>query len=372
MAERIPAEAFPPGDYIKEELEERGWSQADLAEILGVNESVVSALINGKKAITPELAKGLSAAFETSAQVWMNLESSYRLFLAKSTDDVIGRKARLYDIAPVKELIKRGWIEKSENISVLEKRVNEFLSEVVPHAARKSTSYGAMNPAQRAWLCRAKRLARLVKVDKFSEESLEEAFDALRGLLGTPEDILKVPAVLAKAGIHLVVLEHLPQTRIDGACLWLEDGSPVIAISLRYDRLDYFWHTLLHEMAHVKHRDGADGEPPIDEDLVGDKAKEAETKPECEKKADMFACEFSVTEHQLTDFIARVKPFFSRQKIVGFANRLHVHPAIVVGQLQHRGLLPYSHSREMLVRVRDLVTQAALTDGWGHSVQARR
>src|SRR5206468_4146612 len=105
-----------------------------------------------KKTISPELAKALGAAFETSAQVWMNLESSYRLFQTQSTnDDVVARKARLYERAPVKELIKRQWIEPSENIAVLEKRVSAFMEEI-PHAARKSTAYGDVTPAQQAWL----------------------------------------------------------------------------------------------------------------------------------------------------------------------------------------------------------------------------
>ena len=90
MPERTVAEVFPPGEFIKEEIEARGWSQSDLAEILGVNDSVVSALINGKKSVTPDLAKALGAAFETSAQLWMNLESSYRLFHAENTDALLG------------------------------------------------------------------------------------------------------------------------------------------------------------------------------------------------------------------------------------------------------------------------------------------
>src|SRR5205814_7400040 len=132
--------------------------------------------------------------------------------------------------------------------------------------------------------------------------------------------------------------------------------------------LDWFWHTVLHELAHVNFRDGLKDMVSLDVDLVGDKAQPRKDKPDDEQRADQFACEFSIKDADLDDFIARVRPFFSRQKITGFAHRLRVHPAIVVGQLQHRGLLPYSHSREMLVRVRDLVTEASLTDGWGHTV----
>ena len=139
MPERTVAEVFPPGEFIKEEIEARGWSQSDLAEILGVNDSVVSALINGKKSVTPDLAKALGAAFETSAQLWMNRESSYRLFHAENTDDVVARKARLYERAPVKELIKRQWIEPSDNITVLEKEGRHLLGGITACSTKIDT-----------------------------------------------------------------------------------------------------------------------------------------------------------------------------------------------------------------------------------------
>jgi len=78
VMERTPAEVFPPGEFIREEIEARGWSQVELAEILGWPPRLVSELIAGKRAITPETAKGLGEAFSTGAQFWMNLESSYR------------------------------------------------------------------------------------------------------------------------------------------------------------------------------------------------------------------------------------------------------------------------------------------------------
>src|SRR5262245_28749675 len=78
MSERIPAEVFPPGEFIKEELEAREWTQADLAEILGRPPRLVSEIINGKRAISPETAKGLGEAFGTGAQFWMNLEGALK------------------------------------------------------------------------------------------------------------------------------------------------------------------------------------------------------------------------------------------------------------------------------------------------------
>ena len=71
MAITRPAEAFPPGEFLREELEERNWTQADLAEIMGRPLVLVNEIISGKRSITPETAIGLAAAFGTSAELWM-------------------------------------------------------------------------------------------------------------------------------------------------------------------------------------------------------------------------------------------------------------------------------------------------------------
>ena len=83
-AEHMPAEVFPPGEYIKDEIEERGWTQEELAEILGSPVQLVNEIIAGKRSITVETAKGLSTVFGTSAQFWMNLESMYRSSQART------------------------------------------------------------------------------------------------------------------------------------------------------------------------------------------------------------------------------------------------------------------------------------------------
>ena len=84
---------FPPGEFIKDELEARGWSQSDLADILDRSQKLVSEIVSGKRAITPETAAVLGEAFGTGAQVWLNLESAYRLSLTRGSDGRVTRKA---------------------------------------------------------------------------------------------------------------------------------------------------------------------------------------------------------------------------------------------------------------------------------------
>src|SRR4051794_5318105 len=181
MSGRIPAEVFPPGEFIRDEMEARSWTQGDLAEILGRPPKAVNEILSGKRAITPETARGLGEAFGTDPQFWMNLEGAYRLSLADRPDEGVSRRARLYELAPIKDMIKRGWIEPSENVEDLEREVLRFYDldsiDSPPSllaAARKSTSYTQTTSSQRAWLYRAKQLAETLIVPEFDLSRLAE------------------------------------------------------------------------------------------------------------------------------------------------------------------------------------------------------
>lgn len=372
---RNVAEAFPPGEFIREELEARGWTQEVLAEIMGRQSSIISGLVNAKRAVSPEIASDLAAAFGTTAQFWMNLETAYQLFTESRADETVKRKARLYAKAPIKEMIKRGWIESSKSLNVLEDSILKFLEissldeePKLSYATKKSTS--TANPSQIAWACRAKKIAKGIQAARFSRKSFAEALARLKELRANPEDVRHVPRVLAEGGVRFLLIESLPKGKIDGACFWLDEHSPVIAISMRYDRLDHFWYIAMHECGHVDKRDALGGQPVLDVNLVGDQAIPFEDKSEMDKQADRFAESFLVEQQQMDNFIARVRPLYSKQKIKNFSARIGVNPAIVLGQLQHRQEISWSHSREMLVKVRDILIPSALTDGWGQTLPA--
>src|SRR5436190_9330889 len=109
MLNRVPAEVFPPGEFIREELEARNWTQGDLAQIMGRPDRLISELITGKKQITPETARGLAQAFgDNDPLYWMNLDSAYRLSKSAPGDDAVTRRAKLYSRFPVREITKRG------------------------------------------------------------------------------------------------------------------------------------------------------------------------------------------------------------------------------------------------------------------------
>src|SRR5579863_4597267 len=227
LKKRVPAEVFPPGEFIREELDTRGWTQEDLAQIMGRPLRLVNELCNAKKQITPDTARGLAEAFGTDPLYWMNLDSAFRLSNSAPADSAVTRRADLYGRFPVREMIKRGWVEPSQSLDVVEHRVKQFfgiasITETPRFAhAAKASSYDQRTAIQWAWLFRAKQLAELVDVAIYDDLKLRAALPALRALLVAPQEIRQIPTILAKTGVRFVIVEFLPGAKIDGAAFWL-------------------------------------------------------------------------------------------------------------------------------------------------------
>ena len=269
MERFISAEPFPPGEFIQEEMEARGWGQEDLAQILSISRRQVANLLSGDSALTPDVAISLGQAFKQAPATWMNLQVTYELALAAKKERDTARRAAVFDKVPVRELKKRCWLPDVDDTDELESAVCKFLQiesiEQEPRlaiAARKSTNYGYENSAQVAWYMRARSLAERVPASAYHESNLESQLVDLRKLSGSPEDARRVPKLLGDMGIRLVLLQHLAKTKVEGVAFWLDDTSPAIALSLRYDRIDNFWFNLFHELVHIKHRHAS----PVDTD----------------------------------------------------------------------------------------------------------
>jgi len=366
------AEVRSPGDFIREELQSREWTQADLARVLNRPLPTVNRILQGKHAILPEMAIALGIAFETGPEIWMARESAYRLSLAQCDEADLQRRARLYGLVPVNEIQKRAWIKQTGDLDDLEREVLSFLEidsldqePVALGPMRKTDAMAQLSPIQRAWCYRVRHLAKLIPATAFDESRLGECEAAIRKLLAYPQEAAKLPALLASFGIRFVIVEPLGGSKVDGVALWLDENSPVIGVSARYDRIDAFWFTVCHEFRHVKHRDVAS----FDCDQDDGQGIELSVKSSTEQRADAESAAMLIDPAEMQSFIRRVGPLYSKQQIIQFAHRIKVHPGIIVGQLQHRHEIGFRTNREMLSKIRDAVVTTALTDGWGNTVQ---
>lgn len=358
-----------PGEYIRTELKERGWTQSDLASVLDRPLPTVNRILNGKHAVLPDMAIALATAFGDSAEEWMARESRYRLSLANHGAEDVEHRARLYKLAPVKEMEKRQWIRTTETSDSLESELMNFFGvesldeepQIVATMRRSGEDQSPLTASQRAWCFRVRQLGALLLAGEYKEDRLPNCVRALRKIAAFPQEIHKVPQTLARFGIRLVVVEPLSGSKVDGVTLW-HDGNPVIGLSVRYDRVDNFWFTLFHELSHVRHRD----QPHLD---VYDRSEQLlEVKSPAERRADAESAESLVAKSELDSFVLRVGPRYSKDRIIKFAHRIKMHPGVIVGQLQNRGEIGWQANKEMLVKVRHIIAPSATTDGWGNTI----
>ncbi|PLZ93728.1 addiction module antidote protein, HigA family, partial [Fischerella thermalis CCMEE 5196] len=260
MSQKLtPARVPTPGKILSRELEARGWTQKDLAEIMGRPVQTINEIIRGSKQITPETAIELSQALGTCPEFWTNLEAKYRLHLVgkEKKEQDIARKSRLYTIAPISELIKKGWIQATDSIDELEQQVCNYLGisslNETPQLAVnfRCSEYREPEEISRiAWVKRVEYRAKQQTVANFDRKQLEAAIPEIVAFTEQVESIVQIPQLLADLGVHFVIVPHLKKTYLDGAAHYLND-KPIIALTLRYDRIDSFWFTLMHELAHI-------------------------------------------------------------------------------------------------------------------------
>ncbi|MBH0027292.1 ImmA/IrrE family metallo-endopeptidase [Pseudoalteromonas sp. SWN29] len=207
----------------------------------------------------------------------------------------------------------------------------KFFREV--HSNRKSEAlYRKRDDANSAlaiyWLSRVKELAafyasynNVVKFEGINKDSLKEVAQ----LSSDVRNLNILEDYFAERGIILVTEPSLPGLKLDGAVFILSSGQAVVSLSLRYKRLDNFWFTLMHELAHLcLHVDKLVS--PIIEDL------DSEAKSIIELEADKLA---------LNSFVPRniwrncpPKYNFSEESVIDFANQMGIHPTIVAGRLR--------------------------------------
>ncbi|MGB7984824.1 MAG: HigA family addiction module antitoxin [Terracidiphilus sp.] len=357
-----------PGFYIKEELDERGWSQRDLAFILGVPEQAVNMIISGKRGISPDMARALGDAFDVHPDLFANLQMNFDMAQAKQPKPGVSLLGKMHVNYPVREMVNRGWLVNAE-AEMINQQLARFFevqsTAQVPymaHAAKKRNLYEEREipPAQLAWLFRVRQIAKSISVPKYSEGRLREAVETMRGLTVAPEQTRDVPRLLSECGVRFIIVEKLPNSKIDGVCFWLNEHSPVIGMSIQRDTIDNFWFVLRHELEHVLRKHGRKVEM-IDGDL--DKRDDA-LETEEEKVANVAARDFCVGTEKFESFMIRKKPFYYERDMIAYSRIVNRHPGIVVGQMQ-RYLDNYSYLTRYLSKVRQFVMQGAIVDGWG-------
>lgn len=324
---KYPIESPDPIDAILFRMNEKGLKQADLVPYFGTN-SRVSEVLNRKRPLTVQMIRALTIGLGISAETLVG---------ASLPDFPKNKKSVDWSKFPVKEMSSRGWIGSVGKTATknVEELVKSFISDAglqFGYASYRKTFYGeAETPTSKyalyAWLARVIQKAREKKenVGEFHHDELSASYlKELAQLSRFEAGPLLAMEQLERSGIVLIIEPALKGTLLDGAALKDSDGTPVIGLTLRYDRIDNFWFTLLHEVAHIWKHVG-DEEAFLDDlDSSSEDRKEAE--------ANRLATEAFIPRVHWRRSDAYKTP--SKETIERFAKDLKIHPAIVAGRLR--------------------------------------
>ena len=344
----------PPGDTILDLLEERGWPQNEFAERVGYTSKHVSLLINGKAPITQNTAFRLERVLGGTVRFWLSREARFREAIAREDEQASlhAQEDWLREI-PLAHMIKYKWVPKASDKA---KQVSECLSffgvasvdawrtryaEPLALAAYKSSlKHEKKVAAVAAWLRHGERVATELECGRFEKNMFKAELHNLRSLTNETDPNKFVPVLTgacARAGIAVVFAPAPAGCPVTGATKWLTKGKALLMLSLRYKSNDHFWFAFFHEAAHIL----LHGKKMLFLELVGG------LDGKNEEEADVFARDFLISPGDAASL-----PFLAHRvaEVTAFSRKIDVAPGIVVGRMQHDGLLPRNYLNKLKVR----------------------
>jgi addiction module HigA family antidote len=339
-----PDYAIHPGEILEETLEARGIKKTALAERCGIALKTVSQIINGKTLISPAIAIKLERALGVSASLWSNLTTDYELFVAREADYIrLERQKQWVKKFPLQQLADLNLVprtrDRTEDLSNLLSFFgvssitawNEcYLTPKV--AYRRSAAYKSHPESMATWLRIGELMSESVECASFDKKKFKAALAEIKNVTNEPVEIFQKIMVdsCCDAGVALVFVPELPKTHVSGATKWLTSNKAMIILSLRHKMDDHFWFSFFHEAAHIL----LHGKTEIFIENFETKRSEKEI------EADIFASNFLIQKSKYKKFTSLKK--ISSQSVLAFAEKLNLAPGIVVGRLQHDGVIPYS------------------------------
>lgn len=352
--------------FIDEQLEKQGWSLLDLCTMLGgIPKSVGSKIKTGKQAPSFIQMAVLAEIFEVSVQdiAVMRMAEETDNNRVKAISDEQHKVIKTFKKVPVNELIRNKWasVRNRNDMAEMNRVMGPFVSDIANSQVLAHKTHAEdtkLTFLQTAWVLRSRQLAAEMTVrGEFKQSDINGCIAELKRLMLSDSKVSEVPTVLSKYGIRLVLVE-CKNSKIDAACTWLDEKRPVIAMTLRFDRIDNFWFVLRHEIAHIEQ--GYSAVTMVDYDMgSGNQTKELEI------EANGKAQEFCAPSHLVEKFIQQANGRLSETSVESFARENGILPAVLAGQIRHK-LSKYNILAKLITSFRkELIDNAPVVDGWG-------
>ena len=338
-----------PGEIVVEYLESLSWTQAELARRAGMTRKTISEVCNGKAKITPTTALAFEKTLGRPAHFWLALQVRYDEAKERQVErELSSNWSEWAKKFPVAEMKKRGWLPKGRGANPAD--LLKYLGVSSPDswnavwkaqnvAYRQTRAFETNDYAISAWLRAVEMNAEHVHVEDFSEDALLSSLHELKACTRRTIDeaLSDVERILAKCGVALVLVPALPKTGISGCTRWISKKKAIVALTLRYKWDDQIWFTLFHGLGHVLlHR----GKHAFILDNPQDQLTDVVVDPEMravEEEANRFAADIMIPPDLLQQFLSF--GVLNTEYVEQFAQAIGVGPGIVIGRLQHDGVL---------------------------------
>lgn len=364
--ELTPLLATHPGEIIKDEMDAIGISQADFAKLIGIQRSQLNEIIKGKRGINAELSLLLEKALDIDADYWMEAQKNHEMDLARIKMKENKRLEAIEKFNFIKDKIAVKFLKKEkilsgdpiEDLETIQTiyQINHFEQipaiNIQPEFARfRKSSKLKVDPINIiGWTKLVQHQAKMFQVKDFNQTEQNNVIDELREIFSENRNTLqRVQNSLKEYGIKLVYQEKGEKTPVDGVSFWSE-GNPAIGMTLRYNRIDNFAFTLLHELGHIyRHLVNNNTAQFIDLDPAQE-SKEYKNSIE-EKEADIFAEVNLISDIHWDEYITKygAKPL-EDENIISFSEKINVHPYILRGRICHK-LGTYNHKTSIHSKV---------------------
>lgn len=349
--------AFHPGEYIKDLIEEMELSQKDFSKRLGVNEKVLSNLVNRKTSMNKDIAEKLATMMGTSVTVWLKLQLAYdAAILENRIDTEIKGDEAILNVLDYDYFVKLGVVRKAHSKEDKIRELRKYFSVaslntlnnrdfLVNFKSATSKECSKNIICANAWVQTAINLARDIETPKYNSKKLKLYLSEIRKmmLMETNEFVPRIRETLKECGVALVFLPHLKNSGINGAVKWLNNDKAMLAINVYETYADVFWLSFFHELKHIfQHKTSKTF-------IAAQNNTEVDTVDiKLEQEADSFAMNSLITENVYNQFIS--KSIFTRNSIIDFADKVGIHPGIVVGRLQHDGFLDFKAFNDLRIK----------------------
>jgi HTH-type transcriptional regulator/antitoxin HigA len=358
--EHFPIDLPDPVEAIKFRMEQQGLTRKDLVAYIG-SQSKVSEVLNHKRSLSLSMIRALHEGLDIPAEVLLR-ESGGQF------------EEKCYDPAefPMKEMFYAGYFPGKKDLREVKEKAEELLiallapyeplqqqmvfcrsshalatedKEADGHLDIRDALPGALQEkdsqiegekvidesALRAWQARIFQLSAEQRISKYKKGSVTVDFlRQLAGLSVFPNGPELARQVLLDSGIHLVILARLPRTYLDGACFFSPDQEPIVALTLRYDRLDNFWFTLIHELSHLylhlDHKQLAF----FDDTENGQGLPTNNYETEANQLTRQILIPDEIWDIESKSLLNDLNP----DSVIKLANQLHISPAIVAGRVR--------------------------------------